>query len=309
MKKSKILPVILTALILTGCSLARAEEAPSGSAEDRFIGFYVVCSQNGLTEFYSNPNLENYGTITAETDQFGTLDFPQEVLFAIEDAAGNYTFPGMEGGYSLFLVKKEEEYGSVNRVVSNMAPGEDPYAIVVTDSGETNSISGTVYCGPPLNAENWDPYDSSDIWHILRVYQTPDGRVYTDGSGSSFDGGGGFGYSATEAYTTTLNGESTTDTLEISFRLETVPRLEKLVVTQFDEGNAIIRTDDLSLRGDLPEVACVPSAAWVLVEETDPDSVTRTVYNVPTGDEDPISHQIVLLDNAGLGHLSYLTIQ
>lgn len=64
MKKSKILPIVLTALILTSCSLARAEEAPSGPAEDRFIGFYVVCSQDGLTEFCNNPNLENYGTST-----------------------------------------------------------------------------------------------------------------------------------------------------------------------------------------------------------------------------------------------------
>ena len=215
----------------------------------------------------------------------------------------------MEGGYSLFLVKKEEEFGSANQVVSNMAPGEEPYAITSTDSGETNSISGTVYCGPPLDAESWDPYDSGGIWHILRVYQTPDGRVYTDGSGSSFDGGGGFGYSATEAYTTTLNGESTTDTLEISFRIETVPRLEKLVMTQFDESNTVLRTDDLPLCEDLPEITCVPSAAWVLVEEIGVDSTTRTAYNVPTEGEEPVSHQVVLLDDAGLGHLSYLTIQ
>lgn len=309
MKKSKILPLALTALLLTSCSLARAEEAPPGSSADRFIGFYVIHTDYNMMEFYDNSNLEEYGTFTAESDRFGTMNFPREVLFAAEDAAGNLIFPGMEDGYSLLRYETEEEYGRVSHMVSNMAPGEKGNSINVTDEGTTNIISGTIYFGPPLNAVNWDPYETDGVWHFCRVYQTPDGRVYTDGNGNSVGDGGGCGYWETQTYTTTQNGESTTDTIEASVRIEIVSRLERLVVTQFNEANAILRSDDLALRDDLPEVTCDPAAAWLLVEEITPDSTTRTIYNVPAEGGDPISHMVILLDDAGFGHLTYLTIR
>ena len=309
MKKSKILPFVLTTLLLTSCSLARAEEAAPGSVADRFIGFYVIHTDYGMTEFYDNPNLEEYGTFTAESDRFGTVGFPREVLFAAEDAAGNLIFPGMEGGYSLLCYEADEEYGRASHMVSNMAPGEKGNAINVSDEGTANIISGTIYFGPPLNAVNWDPYETDGAWHFCRVYQAPDGRVYTDGSGNSVGGGGGCGYSETRTYTTAQNGESATDSIEASVKIEIIPRLERLVVTQFDGANAIIRSDDLALRDDLPEVACDPAAAWVLVEEVSAEDTVRTIYNVPAEDEDPISHTVILLDDNGLGHLAYLTIQ
>lgn len=309
MKKSKLLPLMLTAFLLTSCSLARAEEVPSGSAADRFIGFYVIHTNSGMREFYDNPNLEEYGTFAVETDQFGPLNFPQEVLFAAEDAERHYIFPGLEDGYSLFCFETNDERGCVSHMVSNMAPGETGNNITVTDEGTVNSISGTIYYGPPLNAANWDPYETRGIWHFCRVYQTPDERIYIDGSGNGIGDGGGGGYTETQTYTTTEGSESTTDSIEVSVKIEAAPRLEKLAVTQFDESNTILRTDDLLLDGELPEITCDSTAVWVLVEEIAPDSTTRTVYNIPAEEEDPISHQIVLLDDAGLGRLAYLTIQ
>lgn len=310
MKKNKFLLLALTALLLTGCSLARAEEAMDSSMGDRLAGFYLVYTPDASRDnFYNNPNLEEYGSFEAETEQFGTLSFPQPVLFAVEDEVGNYVFPGLENGYSLFSIEKEEETGHVTQMVSNMAPGEDTNNITVTDEGTSRTISGTVYFGPPLGVKDWDAYETNGIWHCYRVYQAPDDRVYIDGGGNSFGGGGGFGYSESQTNTYTENGEAVTEAMSVSVKVETVPRMERLVVTQFDENNAILRSEDLALREDLPEITPDPAAAWVLVEEVGPEGTVRTVYNVPAADEDPVTHQLVLLDDDGLGHLAYLTIQ
>ena len=163
MKKGKWLLWMLAALLLAGCSLARPEErAPGG---DRFAGFYLVRTQGYSDRLLDNPYLEEYGADSFETEQFGALRFSREVLFAVEDETGNYIFPGMEEGYSLFCIETNDEHGYVSQMVSNMAPGEEGNAIHVSDEGASNTISGTVYCGPPLGAEDWDAHvDNTSIW-------------------------------------------------------------------------------------------------------------------------------------------------
>lgn len=309
MKKSKWLLCALAALLLAGCSLARPEEQKPGG--DRFAGFYVVYSPNGSSKkFYNNLCLEEYGTDSFSTDQFGTLSVPREVLFATEDRPGKYVFPGMEGGYSLFLIERNETYGPASEIVSNMAPGEKGNTIRVTDNGTSNTLNGTIYYGPPLGAEDWDQYENDGVWTCYRVYQTKDGRVYLDGSGNSSSGGGGFGYGENQTQTTTdWNGETVTESIEVNVWVEIVDRLERLVVTQFDENNNIVRSDDLALRDELPETTCEAETAWVLVEEISADGTVRTTYNVPEEGEDSISHMVVLLDDEGLGRLTYLTIR
>ena len=308
MKKVRWLLCALAALLLAGCSLAQSEEKAPGS--DRFAGFYLVHTQDYPENFHENPNLVEYGSVQAIVERFGALSLSKEVLFAVEDEAGNYVFPGMEGGYSLFLVEKVEEYGPVSDMVSNMAPGEEGNAIRVTDSGTSNTLSGTVYYGAPLGAEDWDKYDDNSVWKGYRVYQTEDGRVYINGEGNSFSGGGGFGYgeSVTQTFTD-WNGEIVTESIDVHVQVEVVERMERLVVTQFDEKNGIIRSDDLALREHLPEVNCEAETAWVLVEEISKGGTVRTVYNAPEEGEEPASHMVVLLDDEGPGKSAYLTIQ
>lgn len=309
MKKNRWLLCALAALLLAGCSLAQPEERASGG--DRFAGFYLVCTQGYSDRLLDNPYLEEYGTDSFETGQFGTLSFSREVLFAVEDETGNYVFPGMEGGYSLFRIETNDEHGYVSQMVSNMAPGEEGNAIRVSDEGTSNTISGTVYCGPPLGAEDWDAHvDNTRIWTCYRVYQTADGRVYIDGSGNSSGGGGGFGYSENQTQTITdWDGETVTENIDVHVKVEIVERMERLVVTQFDGNNASVRSDDLALRDELPEINCEAETAWVLVEEVNSGGTVRTAYNVPEEGEEPVSHMVVLLDGEGLGRNAYLTIQ
>lgn len=304
MKKSKILLLALLILTLTGCSLARAEVPPENG--DRWVGFFVVPSRGGRDAFFDNPYLEEYDTQEVVTEQFGTLTFPQNVLFAVEDKVGNYTFPGIETGFSLFYSEETTDAGHCTRVVSNMGPYEDGFHITERDEGSSITIGGAVFFGPPPGVADWDPYGGDTIWTFYRVYQAGDGRIYIDGSGNSTNGP--MSHTRTETRTTQENGETTQEeTLSVTAALKAVPRLERLVLTQFDGNNAVLRSEDLSLQSERTEVRCLKETVWLLVEEISAEGVERTVYNPPEG-EDPVSHDYVLLDDDGYGHLACLNI-
>lgn len=305
MKRTKFLLLALCALLLAGCSLARAE-ADGGTYEDRFIGVYVVPTQGYTSDFYDNPYLEEYGSDSFDTGEFGTLTIPKEVLFAVEDESGNYTFPGLETGFSLFSFETEDEQGHINHIVSNMGGHDGGNALSYTDDGTSVTLSGIVYCGPPAGVTDWDPYMNKTIWHHYKVYQAKDGRLYLTGGGNTVNGTGTM--TQTENYSYKENGETVKeDSISVAVTIEAVPRMERLVVTQFDKDNTILWSEDLSLQNDRTEVHCVENAAWLLVEATSPDGTERTIYNVPEG-EDPVSHEYVLLDDDGYGSLAYLNI-
>ncbi|MDE7262619.1 MAG: hypothetical protein K2N78_11275 [Oscillospiraceae bacterium] len=304
MKKSKYLLTAFLALLLTGCSLARAEA--DTQAGDRWVGFYVVPTQGGRSIFYNNPYVEEYGSSTVNVEGMGHFELSEEVLFAVEDEAGNRTFPGIDVGFSLYYVEETRDGAPCTTIVSNMGAHDDGAGIVYKDEGSSITLSGTVYCGPPLDTAGWDPYGDGTIWEFLRVYQTKDGRVYINGDGDSTNGP--MTHSRTETRTGTWNGETTREeTLSVKVAVETVPRMERLVVTQFDKNNAVLQSEDLSLQNDRPAVRCQPETAWILVEEIGSDGTERAVYSVPEGEE-PVSHDYVLLDDDGYGYLAYLNI-
>ncbi len=314
MKKNKWLLWALAVLLLAGCSLARPEAAAENG--DRWIGFYVVPSQGYVDHLADNPYVEEYGAFSAETDRLGTLSFPQEALFAVKDEVGNYTFPGIEKGYDLFIYREydPEHPGYQGRnysvgVSSNMAPGEETTHFSYTDEGVFEIASGVIYCGPPLGADaDWNAHtDGNTYWRYYNVYQTGDGRIYLNGDGDSVNGL--MSKTQTVTNTRTENGKTYAETIQISVALESAQRIERLTVTQFDEANTAVRSDDLALRGDLPEIRCGAETAWVLVEEYGGGETVRTAYNTPEKDGEPISHQIILLDEEGYGSLAYLHIQ
>lgn len=309
MKRIKFLLLALVLCgLLAGCSLAKPEA--EGAAQDRFAGFYVVrdASFKRRSDFWSsdNPLLEEYGSKTLDTGKYGTVQFPDLVLFG-QEKDNQWTFPGLEDGFSIFILHRQEEWGPVSEMVGTMAPGEEGMTVNSTDEGDYETASGIVYYGPPLGVEDWDKYNDSMMWHTYRVYETPEGVPYLNGEGNSFQGGFS-GYTETHTYATTINGERSENTVKISVSAKAVPRLEKLVVTQFSAENTILRADDLAIREDLPEVRCEADTAWVLVEEISAEGTVRTVYNIPAEDGENVSHMVVLLDDEGLGRLAYLDI-
>lgn len=311
--RNKLLCLLLAAVLtaLTGCSLAQPEQ--EAAAEDRWIGFYVVYSPPGTYDtFSSNPNLVEMGTTSLDTGKYGALTIPQKVLLGVEDPdTGDLTFPGLTG-YSLFIRHKQEDYGPVTQVVSNMSPGEEGTTINSSDQGTAETASGVIWWGPPLDAAaDWDPgLDGHGIWHAYRVYETADGQtVYLDGSGNSYGGGGsGMGFSEDSTYTYTENGESLTDTISVSVWVSYTPRLTALRVVEFAGDNSVVKTTDLPLTEDLPALVPTADTAFLIVEEESREGVKRTLYSTENLAEEPAYHEVVLLDQEGRGHGVYLTI-
>ena len=306
MNKTKLWPLLAAALLLSACSLAQAEGEAAG---DAWVGFYVYPTQGYGREFYDNPNLEEYGSSQVEAGALGALTFPQEALFAVEDEVGNYIFPGLEGGYSLFYVEGEDEARDhYTAIISNMGPHETGNGIAYRDEGSSITLSGAVYYGPPLGAEDWDSYTNDNtIWHYYNVYQTPEGRVYLNGHGDSTNGP--MSKTQTETRARHLDGEMVgEETVSVTVAVEAVPRLDRLTATQFDGDNRLLQSEDLSLTGDRGELHCLPETAWILVEEHSPSGVERYVYNPPEEGGDPVSHDYVLLNSDGYGRLAFLHI-
>lgn len=305
----RLAAALAAVLLLAGCSLARPEVNPGSG--DKFIGVYAFCTTNRGLEFYDNPHLTEYSSSRVSTEGYGAFALPRQVLFAEEDGDGGYTFPGMEGGYTLFAAKRTLPDGDpYYSMISNMAAGENGNAFHVTigDAGKTtiHSLSGTVFYGPPMGAgADWDSHDT--LWTGYRVYQTEDGRVYLDG-GNSFGGGGSFGFSLDDEQAVTANGSASTERVEVSVSVRETPRLERLAVTQFGSDNTVLQTVNLPPEDDLPTVKWAAGAAWALVEETSAAGVKRTAYSVPSADEAPVSHQVILLDRDGLGRVAALEI-
>ena len=309
--RNKLLCLLLAAALtaLTGCSLAQPEQKTA--FEDRWIGFYVVYNSPGAyNNFSSNPNLVEMGTTSLDTGGYGALTFPREVLLGVEDPdTGNITFPDLEG-YSLFIRHRQEEYGPVTQVVSNMSPGEEGTHITSSDQGTAETADGVIWWGPPLDAPaDWDPYESAaGIWHAYRVYETADGQVYLDGSGNSYSGGGNMGFSEDAAYTYTENGESLTDSVSVSVSVKYTPRLTALRVVEFGDDNTVVNTTEVPLTEELPALSPAVDTAFLIVEEESGEGVKRTLYPASDWAEGATYHEVVLLDQEGRGHGAYLTI-
>ena len=310
--RNKLLCLLLAAVLtaLTGCSLARPEQKTA--FEDRWIGFYVVYSPPGTYDtFSSNPNLVEMGTTSLDTGKYGALTIPQKVLLGEEDPdTGDLTFPGLTG-YSLFIRHRQEDYGPVSQVVSDMSPGEEGTTLNSSDQGTAETASGVIWWGPPLDAPaDWDPYESAaGIWHAYRVYETADGQtVYLDGSGNSYSGGGNMGFSEDAAYTYTENGESLTDSVSVSVSVKYTPRLTALRVVEFGDDNTVVNTTEVPLTEELPALSPAVDTAFLIVEEESGEGVKRTLYPASDWAEGATYHEVVLLDQEGRGRGAYLAI-
>ena len=302
-----LLAVVLTAL--TGCSLAQPERETA--AEDRWIGFYVVYNPPGTYDtFSSNPHLTEMGATSLDTGDYGALTIPREVLLGVEDPdTGDITFPGLTG-YSLFIRHRQEDYGPVSQVVSDMSPGEEGTTINSSDRGTAETASGVIWWGPPLDAAaDWDSREDAGIWHAYNVYETADGQVYLDGSGNSYGGGGsGMGFSSDATYTYTENGESLTDSVSVSVSVKYTPRLTALRVVEFGDDNTVVNTTEVPLTEELPALVPTADTAFLIVEEESGEGVKRTLYPASDWAEGATYHEVVLLDQEGRGRGAYLAI-
>lgn len=210
-------------------------------------------------------------------------------------------------GSALLMFGREDERITVPSV-TEMSPGPGESWVSSSEQGDSFSVSGTVWWGPPLDAPaDWDKQEDGGGWLPCLVYRTPAGGFYLDADtpSYSFTSGGSVFHQSDYTYRDD-DGTLRTDTLSMTVAMEYTPRLTALRVVEFDGDNRPLRTTDLPLSEKLPAVTVGPDTAWVAVEEESAEGVQRTSYSL--AEEEPVVHQVILLDEDGRGWGVDLTI-
>lgn len=309
---------LLLLLCLVSQPLAQPEvQAPQA---DKFVGFHVVQERMPPSEEERMAHPDRYPPEDrshwveygdgeeVQVEGLGKFTIPREILIGQYDPeTGEYTFPGLEG-YNCFLAEEKMEDGGT-RYTGNNGLSD----VHITSGGEKEGLSGTIYMGLPLGQTEWDTSEDipDDVWTTYRVYQMEDGTVYLDGSGNSYSGPGGLTYSEKSEWTHTVDGETTTQTFEVEVKMEEVPRLERLVVTQFGPEHVVLRETAFTPEEleEAVELTLERDTLWLLIEERAVDgSVTRTAYDEAEVKEDGLSHFLVLLDREGQGYTTGLNL-
>lgn len=310
--------LLLLAAAATGGQLAQPERRET--EEDKWVGFHVVYEPMlpSIEEVEADPEAYppedrshwvEYGSQTLETEGLGSLSIPREILIGeYQEETGQYSFPGLEG-YNAFLVARTQEDGS------QVWGGSYDLAYAnVKIGGTEQSLSGTIYSGPPAGAgKDWTEGEPGYAWRAYNVFQMADGTVYLDGSGNSYGASsGGMGFSSSRTDTKTVNGESETTSLTVEVKVESAERLTRVAVKLFGEGDQLVGEREFAPEEAEDTCVTVPEAcAWVLVEERYEDgSAKRTAYS--PGDweyQEKLGHCLVLLDQRGMGRVVYLYLE
>lgn len=292
MKKwSSCLALALALCLLAGCSLAQSERvAPE---EDPFVGFHVVFGMRDSRGSQEDAWVP-YGSEALDLPGLGRVEMDRQVLFGIRDPeTAEYHFPGFEGLNAFLLVETTSGTTSIQ--------GGAGLAHAKYSAGDQHKLEGTVY---------FRGGGEEQFVTLYRVYQTPDGRVYLDGTGNSYGGAGGFGVTEKVEHTVSSTGLvwleeelNLPSTFEISLDIEALSPLTRLEVAQYDAQNALIHTQALPLDASDHAVALLPETAWALVLETHEDgTITRTSADRPTAPQSSWTHTAWTIGGDELGH-------
>lgn len=282
-----LMPALVMAL-LTGCALARPVRESAGA--DRWVGYYMVYEPREAMDAGSASGLRPQGIVWGEWDE----------------TAQSLTFPDMAGS-ALLMFGREDERITVPSV-TEMSSGPETSRVSSSEQGDSVSVSGAVWWGPPVDAPaDWDREEDGGGWLPCLVYRTPAGGFYLDPDTPLYSlASGGSVFHQSDYTYRDGSGALRTDTLRMTVAMEYAPRLTALRVVEFDGNDRPLRTTDLPLSEDMPAVTAGPDAAWVAVEEESAEGVKRTSYDLTKGE--PVVHQVILLDEDGRGWGVDLTI-
>lgn len=314
-RTTKIISLILCAILLIiACDAKLAQPERHSPGQDQFIGFHLVYEKTPLpmeelTGEEAPPEKDyslwtEYGSDSMMIDGLGRVSIPRMILIGQWDTEHDrYIFPGLEGLNCFMAVTPLPGGGTRYAGYSHMAD-------VQITTGQHNSISGKLYMGPPLDDSSWNSEDFDYCWTAYRVYQMEDGTVYLDGGGNSYSGVGGFGFSEKTEWTTSVDGESVTESFEVSVDVESIPRQACVTVKQFDGDERLLRTDTLTaqqaqaLETGTWRLAGEADTAYIMTVETDVEGNTNRAICQPdpwTG-SDSIRCDTWFLDDAGMGY-------
>ncbi len=245
MKKQISVLLLMLALLLSGCNLARTVEEKT---PDTMIGVLIT-----------REHLE------------------QERLDATAEVDGHYSFPGVDGDAVLCYDDTDEE-GTYTRCQGGAWFTDGHWAVKDTDEGVAHSFTGKVRvptgsgqamlcCNPVYQTADGEVY-----------------VLAGQGTALSGDrvAGESFSHKLEDTRTETENGQTRTRSLSVEVTLEAAPLPEQIVLVELDERHAVL-SETAHTPGTVPEELTL-TGACLLVESHNADgSVTRAVYS--PGDE------------------------
>ena len=248
-----IIWILMAALALGGCSLAKEDAA--GSA-DQFVGVNVVLRR-----------LE--GGYAYETEREYELDGSESYLALIEETDENTGDKsiGFEMGAWIMEPKQSIHVNDVSEKNGRRAQ---------TRREETYAVEASVYAAP-------DGLEDLNVsWRLDPVYRRADGTLYA----VSKEGGvAGSVSSSTQKQSATYDvkdkdGKTVTRTVEISVTLKVKAPIERAVISEMSADNTVLARHELDLNA-LEQAGWTMNvssdAEWLLVEKYEDGKVRRIV--------------------------------
>lgn len=260
-------------MFLCGCSLAVTGAGTDGG--DRLIGVFITADYLDLLP------IEFEGDIRTDPRQAERLYASIDKSKGERPTDWKVVFEGVEGFNMLQPVWTDE---NGERYVASECAEEIcdmDMKTNISDDGEENSISGTIYFLP-------GKADEDIAYHANPVYQTEDGKIYAvSGQGFSTSGdsheGEHFSQTLSEETTASDNGKKKTEKGSVTVRYSVMHKPVQITVYQMDKSHQIIEETAFN-PGEVPEELTTERGTEYLLVETKKEllsgerKISREVY-------------------------------
>lgn len=284
--------VLMTAVLLGGCSLAK-EDAANDSSKDRMIGAFIT--DEYLDLFDMDAYLDDHASSLSDGEEIVADRSPKyyERLYATIDKQGSkdpadwdISFGDVKGINFFSICWEDDSKEETTSLVESDGIYDVNTDYHITDEGENVELSGTIYMLP-------GQIDSNTSYFVNPVYQTEDGRIYVvSESGGSTSGntseGQQFAITISDETTVTGNGSIVTGNIKmgkttVTVRLSVVYEPMKVTLYQMNKDNQVLQKDEYT-PGKLPEkLKASKGCEYFLIETEKKDMngktvITREVY-------------------------------
>ena len=287
------LSIIFMAFTASGCTLAVPDAGADGNG-DRLIGAFITSEYLDLydMEGYLNDHaasLMNNSSITIGNDSRyeGKLVATVDKEGAQSSSEWKISFGDIKGEYILMPVTEDKDG---NTFVGNLCSDGvgDPYLNYnVTDDGETQEISATVY---QVSGK------SEHTQYVNPVFQKENGEIYAmAGNGYSNGVGGSEGNTMAATLsgetTTVENGKTKTEGCKVTVQFATMYKPVQTVIYQMSETNQVLKQNAYE-PSQVPDILKVEAGtAYILEESRKEDSsgntvTTRTILDLNSSEDE-----------------------
>lgn len=269
-----ILLALCLTVPLTGCQLAREEEAAS---RDRLVGALVTLQSLDLfdVEGFLNDHPESLSRGGA-VELAGTPSKYDGRLYAVA-ADGEYRFASVEGALMLLSVETGADGSSAVSAQVDDWLTDVRQGVRYVDERRSEQSLETTLCLSPAG--------SGAYVHLNPVYRAGDGRVYVmEGQCGRFDftdRGETGAMALAEEWTATENGETKAEAIRVQLNIRMETPSECITVCQMDADDRELTRREYAAEA-LPErIAPESETAWLLVEHCAADGTVRRTICEP----------------------------